>query len=429
MTQFEVKAGGFILNTGTGSQTVTGVGFLPTGVIVWAHKVTSETAAVDYSLSYGMSDGTRTKVGGQSALDGATTPTDRVQDDSEIINLMDPSDGSVDVVCTMTSFNSDGFVINVGTNVSAEAILVKYLAFGGTVNLRVDQVLASASPVDTLSFQPNLLIAQNSGQLAGDLATQHAIASPFGVAERFSGSTRQWCLLDFKGEDDHTDAGGIMIDDRFTGQRFNTTDSWELSLTSFNTDGFTWTGSDGDVFWYMAMELPAGIEAFATTFQKLTGAGPITQAVPDATGFSELVQAYVLGTANHTDKTSFAARDSKMSFGAYSQRGTPSQFVCSGTLEEGAGTQVDQICNNDHVLHAVTVPVALDAIGEPVTITDTQPDINWSTNDSLATWIGYLAFEMDPLIEKNVPETVQRTESPLVHRGLVRTNISKKAVV
>lgn len=394
---FQTVVGSFTLNTGTGNQTISSVGLDPTGILFYAMKVTSESALIDYSMSYGMTDGTRSKVGGVSAEDGSTN-TDRIQSSTQIINLMNELDGVAEVICTIVSLGTDQFVINVGTNTSSEAILVRYIAFGGTTNLRVDEASAQASPITGVGFQGNVIIAHCMGQGSGDQGSMHAISSIMGCAERFSGSTRQWWLPDFKGENDRVNSGGQIRDDAFVGQRYNGAITWSLTLTTFDSDGFTYGGTtNADIFHYMMIELPTGIEAFATTFQKATAGGPTTQALPDATGFGNNVEAYIVATDNHLSKTTVDDSDTKISIGAYSEL-TSSQWVCSGTTELTAGTQADQISNNDAVLHAVTVPVSLDAIGVAQTITDSQPDIDWTTNDNNAMWIGYLAFEADPVI-------------------------------
>jgi len=209
---FETKAGSFVLNTTTGNQTITGVGFQPTGILFFATGSTVEgTSAVDARYSYGMTDGTNDWVSSVTAEDALATHTERVQDTSEIINLMNPASAVVDIIVTHVSMNSDGFVINVGTNTNTEAILVKYFAIGGTTNLVVGQSLASASPVTTLGFQPNLLFAMCSGQAGGDLTSMHALHGCFGVAERFSASTREWRHVGFFGEDDRAQSSNSVL--------------------------------------------------------------------------------------------------------------------------------------------------------------------------------------------------------------------------
>ena len=383
----QTKAGSFVLNTGTGSQGVTGVGFQPQGVVFWAAKVTSETIAVDSSVSYGMADGTTQYCAGQSAEDGNAANTDRVQDDSSIIHLMEPVAGAVQVDVSYTSNDSDGFTINVITNTSSEAILVKYFAIGGVDNLVVGSVLASASPVTGLGFQPNLLLAMSSGQAAGDATSQHTIACPFGVANASS----EWWVSDFGGENDRAQTSTQIRTAGFCGQRFNGAITWEASLTSFDAAGFTWSGSNTDVFWYMAIELPTGVESFVSTFSKSTATAPVTQALPDST-FTP--QSYILATgANPNAVTDLANRDSVFSIGAYSEPGTASQFNVTKAIELAAGTQADMVSDDDEVLYEFGAGGTKDATATPQAITDSTPDVEWDPNTTNAIVIGYLALE------------------------------------
>lgn len=394
---FKVTVGSFVLNTGTGNQTISGLPVDPQAIIFMANKVTSETAAVDTSQSYGLTDGTRSKVGGVSTDDGATN-TDRVQTETEIINLMNPTSGAVEVRCSLVSLGTAQFVINVGTNTSSEAILVRYVIYSGLVNVRVDQVNVDLSPVTSLTFQPNVLIAITTGQGPGDLTTQFCINSMIGCAERFSGSTRQWWLADFRGENDRLQVCGQVRDTAFIGQYFNAALSWELSLTSFDTNGFTWSGTDGvDVMYYLAMELPSGIEAFASTFQKATGTAPVTQALPDATGFTNNVQAYILATqSNANAKTDAAERDSLGSIGAYSEADAAQWNISEAS--ELTGTQADMVSDDDAVLYEMGLGASKVSTFTPVAITDTQPDVTLDPNSATAIWVGYLAFENDIVV-------------------------------
>ena len=392
----QTKAGSFVLNTGVGNQTITGVGFQPTGILFFAVGSTVEgTSAVNARMSYGMTDGTNDCVSAVRAVDGGTT-TDRVQDTSEIINLMNPSTATVDIIVTHVSMNSDGFVINVGTNTNSEAILVKYFAISGTTNLVVGQVLASASPVTGLGFQPNLLLSMNSGQGAGDLTSMHALYNVFGCAERFGGTTRQWRHVGFFGEDDRAQSSSSIQTDGFAGQVYNGSLTWSTSLTTFDTGGFTWAGSNTDQFCYMAIELPTGIEAFAGEFTKSVGGAPATQTLPDST-FTP--QSYILCNGHDTSSTTTnpTQQSSLFSIGAYSQTGTPSTFNISVASEIAAGTQADMRADATNVL--IETALGGGTVSEAVsqTIADSTPDIIWNPNTAVADHIGYLAFEEDPL--------------------------------
>jgi len=388
---FRVKAGGFTTNTGTGTQTIACVGFTPTAVLYFADKVTTETAATDAFSTYGMTDGTRSKSIGTSIEDGdVCNRTERIQRESSILVFQNCCSCVVDFRTTFTSFNSDGFVICNVTNTDSAAYLIKYLAFGGTTNARVDQALVSGSPVVCQGFQPNVIYGMSSGQSAGAcLNSQHAIHT-HGWAVRSGCATQQWHIDDFRGEDDAAQVGGQIRDDGFIGQRYNITRTWQMSLTTFDAGGFTWAGCNPDVFYYLIMELPTGICAFVGDFQKTSSTCMcVSQALPDST-FTP--QAYMLSTNSKTTKTCIPIANSLLSVGAYSQRGTPGQFNVSST-REACGSQADMVTDDCNVLYNLGLAVAKNAIGVAQTITDSTPCILWTTNDAQASWIGYVAFE------------------------------------
>jgi len=391
---FETKAGSFVLNTGTGNQTITGVGFEPQGILFFATSaITEGTSAVNARWCYGMTDGTNDRVATAKAQDGSTV-TDRFQDEAAIIQLQDPGSTTIDIQASHVSNNSDGFVINISINTNSEALLVKYFAMAGFLNIIVDDVLVDLSPVTGLGFQPNLLMVQCAGQGGGDIGSMHALSSCFGVAERFSGSTRQWRTVMFQGEDDRTQISDTILSDGFTGQVYNLGLTWDLSLTTFDTGGFTWAGTNGvDNMSYMAVELPSGIEAFAGIFTKSTASAPATQTLPDST-FTP--QSYILCNGHDTSSTTPTEQDALISIGAYSQPGTPSQWNISTATEEDPGTQADSRADATNVVIETAVGGGTVAEAVPQTIDDSTPDIIWDPNTATADFIGYLAFEEDP---------------------------------
>jgi len=384
---FRVKAGGFTSNTGTGSQTIACVGFTPTAILFHAAKVTSESAAVDATVSMGITDGTRSKVIGRS-IDDSVARTERIQDEQDIIMFQDQCGPTVDYRVAFTSFTCDGFNICITTNTDSGAYLIKYMAFGGTCNARVDQALVSASPYTGVGFQPDVLFAMSSGQGPGCLGILHSIHT-HGWATRNGCATQQWHIDDFRGEDDALQVGGQLRDDGISGQRFNITRTWQMNISAFTACGFSWTGSDTDVFYYLAMKLPPCITAFVGNFQKATGTPCATQALPDST-FTP--QAYMLSTNSKTTKTCTPIADSLLSVGAYSQNGTAGQWNVSST-RQACGTQADMVTDDCNVLYNLGLAVAKNSIGVAQTISDSTPCICWTTNDANASWIGYVAFE------------------------------------
>jgi len=391
----QTKAGSFVLNTATGNQTIAGVGFQPDGILFWATKaITEGTSAVDAIYSYGMTDGTNDRVATAKAEDGSTV-TDRFQSELNVILLQNPTTDVRDIAVSHVSMNGDGFVINVGTNTNSEAVLVKYFAIAGVTNIVVADVDVDLSPVTGLGFQPNLLIVMCAGQAGGEIGSIHGLSN-FGCAERFSGTTRQWRNCMFQGEDDRVAISSTIVSDGFIGQVYNGTLNWSLSLTTFDTGGFTWTGTDGvDNMSYMAIELPSGIEAFAGVQAKSTASAPATQTLPNST-FTP--QSYILCNGHDTVDGTPTQQSALFSIGAYSEVGTSSQFNISVATEITTGTQADCRADATNVVIETALGGGTVAEAVPQAITDSTPDIIWDPNTATADFLGYLAFESDVIL-------------------------------
>ena len=140
---FLAKKGTFTKITTTGTQTITGIGFLPKAVIFWWTRQTSFGELPSISVGYGFATnygGTFQNRGVAFASDDnvGTSNTGRRRSETYSIIILSNGNPTLAAQASVTTFNSDGFVINWQTNENRQDI-IHYVALGGDdlVNARV----------------------------------------------------------------------------------------------------------------------------------------------------------------------------------------------------------------------------------------------------------------------------------------------------
>ena len=107
-------AGVFALNTATGNQSVTGVGFQPDVVIFLPTNLTADGVGSDAYLNIGaaVSSSARKTFSSTSEDGQATTDTSRESYDL-CISQNNPGSSSSDYLADFVSLDADGFTINI----------------------------------------------------------------------------------------------------------------------------------------------------------------------------------------------------------------------------------------------------------------------------------------------------------------------------
>jgi hypothetical protein len=172
-----VHKGSFALNTGTGNQAITGVGFQPKAIIVYVtNAVTNDTVTAHSSLCVGVgrSSSDRGCVTARSDDAAATMDTARGNSTSKLLRLFSDATGpALDCEVDLVSLDTDGFTINV-TDAPAAAYVVHYIALGGAAITDLDvftfNVTNTATQDVSLAFRPDMLLLLTDGGVAGDAA-------------------------------------------------------------------------------------------------------------------------------------------------------------------------------------------------------------------------------------------------------------------
>jgi hypothetical protein len=246
------KPGTFTKRAGTGTQSITGVGFTPKAILFWwSDTVAAVSGFSDAGLhfSYGFSDGTNHKGCSQFALDAANpTSCGRGWNNAKCIVLITEG-GVADTLAHVSAFGADGFTLDFTTNgAAATGATVHYLALGGadlSVNVGDAAIPTSTGShaVTGVGFKPSVVIL---GLYAAANAT---IGSADARADGFGSVCLGWMTALAQGtlsvdtQDATTPTSGAIVQrtDRAI-HRIRSADevtSHAATRVSLDTDGFT----------------------------------------------------------------------------------------------------------------------------------------------------------------------------------------------
>ncbi len=258
------KASNFALNTSTGNQAVTGIGFLPKIVLFFVSENTADGIAVDHNLCIGagISSTERACVTANDEDGQATTDTSRLVTTSECLRLQQPgSNNTVNLAADFVTMDSDGFTINI-TTAPGSAYRVGYLALAGTdltnvaVNSFADSGATGNQAVTGVGFQPEavLLLVQGDSISAGS-KSDHTIGFGFAV----STIQRAWLGTASESGAATSNTHHRQQTDSCIGNLYYNDGTLHglADFVSFDADGFTinWsTAGDGDDYIYIAFK-------------------------------------------------------------------------------------------------------------------------------------------------------------------------------
>lgn len=234
-----VKAGSFTAKTGTGSDAITGIGFLPKILFLFFIDATSAGSSVNFRNGWGAYDGTTSACCGMGTDDGSNSAQSRASN-TKCISIIDAS-GTLLAEASGSSLDSDGFTLNWSTAGAGE--LVGYLAIGGSdltdVDIQTFQYGAGTNYTNSsMSFAADCLIfggideAWGSG---GNAAMGWGAA--LSTTERFGGGMR-----DRNGQAPSTSSSsGYRTSRCFIPGDDSTTPNIEIDITAIASNGFSLT--------------------------------------------------------------------------------------------------------------------------------------------------------------------------------------------
>lgn len=319
-TNFLVKKGTFTKTTTTGSQTITGIGFLPKAVIFWWTRQTAFGEVVHVQVGYGFAtnySGTNQNCGTAFASnDGAgSSNTGRRRSETYCIILLSSGAPALGAQASVTAFDNDGFVLNWQTN-EARADIIHFVALGGSdlTNARAGSFnLATGTgtqDVAGVGFQPDFAMFLWTFTEALDASTSDAeVGLGFAVSSAKRGAT-VGVSVDSQNfmvtrQQQRTDSCILLLDPATGGQ------DAIVDFTQFLADGFRVSKSDAPAastpVFYLALK---GGDYDVGSFTSATAAG--TQ---DVTGVGFQPKLVMFATQGRTASTAIGST-SEMALGA-----------------------------------------------------------------------------------------------------------------
>ena len=126
----EVKAGVFAKRSGTGTQQITGLGFTPKLLLLFAVAKTADGFAAGFQWGFGASDGVTSRaMSGWSWDDHHGADTDRYEA-AKAIAITQTGGTTATAEADLDTFDADGFTLDWTTN-DTSAWIIHYLAIGG----------------------------------------------------------------------------------------------------------------------------------------------------------------------------------------------------------------------------------------------------------------------------------------------------------
>lgn len=383
-------AGSFSLNTSTGSQSITGVGFQPKAVIFTVTSRTSNgvNTGVDYCYGIAVSSTARACVGFNSTHNVSPSVVNRFSTNAACIQFINTTP-TAKLVVDLTSLDADGFTLNITTSDST-AYKVGYWAIGGASITNValkeftTKTTTGSQAYTGVGFQPDAMVMISAMTSTQSTATNTCLLA-LGAA---TSSTARWAssIYDVNNQVS-TQTRKTQVTDKFinsdNGSTFVSAD-----LTSMDADGFTlnYGTTNGTARYCWALCLKGGNYKVGAISQKTSTGSQST------TGIGYLPAGLLLASYNSTSSAT-AIADAKISIGYTSGS---SAMVATWAGEKEASNPTENGVDFDS-----TKVIKLDTTGaSPTTdasasLTSFDSDgwtLNYAAADATAREIVYFAI-------------------------------------
>ena len=387
-----VKVGSFTTATTAGTQTITGVGFTPKAVFLWYTAMSTTPLASDGQITWGFSTGSSNSYSGGVASYSAQTTSETCRISGTNVVQMVQFDQSAINTATLSSFNSDGFVVN-WTTAFSSGFTCHYICIGGAdlSNAKAitwnGQTGTGNQTVTGVGFQPDLVL--NFGIEDIPMSTSGTSDSLLFGAADYQGN--QWCHYSYdRTSHNPSVTGRIQATDGFIiGTGLTTALTYKASLSSFNSDGFVvnWSKTDSTARSFATLCLKGGGYTVGS-WAKTTGSNGSIDTVTPA---QVTPQAVMLFNDSNTVTTSHTT-GARLFIGA----SDGSSHQCGGrTCKNNVSPTVD--AKGNETAHAIDVSNAdststIDAYCTLGTFAAQQFEATWTTNNAVATQILYIAI-------------------------------------
>ncbi len=399
--------GNFTKSTGgaPASQAVTGVGFTPKALFLWATPQTAAGIAGGYQLSLGASDGAIDFSACGTSEDAQATSDTDIRHVVKILTMMDFAQ-TIIAECDLTSFDADGFTVNWTTN-DANAYVIHYLAIGGAdlTNVDVDNFeinfAAGNQSITGVGFQPDCLIFFGVELFPAPPSVRGGLAMQIG----FAISSTERAVISW--------ASANAISTMSTG-RIQKTDEClayynaggtriaSADLVSMDSDGFTINKpSSGSSRRVGFLALRGGQYSIGTETQK-TSTGTKAK-----TGVGFQPTGLLLAGFNRASVATHQVHN-RISVGAASAAGTEGG-TWAGDTDALADSSTDMATSTTKVFTHIDTdaPSAVDAEADLSSFDSDGFTLDWTTADAVAREFLFLAMGDAAAVAALLPRPVQ----------------------
>lgn len=373
---------------------VTGVGFTPKALILYATDETTTGIAIGWTQYYGMATSTTNRVGISNSQTTATNTGSRAHDSTKCFLVVSAA-GTTIVAADLVSFDVDGFTLNFST-VNATARVVSYVALGGTdlTNAFIKAFLPAASNTAQgftgVGFQPDAAFFI-SAQVAAATQTD---TGAMGLSLSFGKDATHRAALETQpnAATESVQKASKIIEKSSSGGVI----SMEGDLTSMDADGFTITFSTTtSVKEIFALCLKGGQYQVGSFNQPGTTGNTATTGI----GFQPI--GLMLMSTNLVTSASISTTASRLSFGTGTASTSRSSIWAGGG---NAGVQ-DNDTDTGKILNMITESASptTNASADLVSLDADGFTLNWTTADATAREILYFAVGSSPVVVSSAP--------------------------
>ncbi len=367
------------------------VGFAPTAALIWWTSNTSaDSIAVDYRTAAFLwtAAASATQHAGSNA-GGA----EQRQAIGSVLNIREGGSSTDQATATVTaSGNNLRFDWTLTTT---GGYTLDMIVFGGTVTPHQDQAVVSDGSYSGTAFEFDLLLATTTDQAAFPGSTDAALWA-FGFC---TDASNQFICHLFGGGALSSDVNSGIRSNGFINQIQGEVESWVAELTSKNSDGFAWDGSNSDSFSFLALKFLSKSVKVGTFVKDSSGTDGVTQSI----GSQGFIPGLFMFLNAHRTVETLDAGNSCVSLG-YSDEAEADE--ASTIVTSNPSDNADEATHTTGCIRGGDINAVSDAIGIMDTWQD-NPVIEWDVNDTVAAIVGYISFE-----RLSFPQTVTQDDAP-----------------
>ncbi len=386
--------GSFTKLTSTGSQSVPHtLGQVPKALLLWTIGKTNETLSSGFYYGVGISDASTSFSLATSTRDGVSPSQGSRRVASKAITLVHGS-ASIVAEADLPSWSSTNFQLTWTTN-DSQPYVIHYLVIGGPqVSAKVVNWQAPTSPgqksVTGLGFQPETVLHLYAGA-AFDNPSPHTDSSAVIGIGAMDRTGAQWAIQasDVNGANptvtsrsQRNDAAIYMYSD--SGSVVVTKEASFVNMTSGGfTLNFGTANSSASQIFSLAL---GGLKAGVGTFNKSTASAPASQTV--TAGFRP---GAVFMTSYHIASQTAQINQPICSFGVGASDGTNEASSAIVAHDNASPAAVDGQDKTSKAFIKMNTP-PLDSEADMASFGPTGFTLNWTTNDSVASQMCFLAL-------------------------------------